>query len=174
LTLVRADGIQSYLYFHIYTGLVALLDRIQLSFSIITISTNRTDPENPNSQQAPTGSHSRDPNIQDPSEDHHDPPPTPLLLINSASSNLTTNPLLLDCAICTEPIPPEKRARILIYNHSDFHYACLEMWIFLPQDQGVQYNPNNNVPPPLSYPPFPPPAEERYRERTPAPSAAPL
>jgi hypothetical protein len=39
LTLVRADGIQSYLYFHIYTGLVALLDRIQLSFSIITIST---------------------------------------------------------------------------------------------------------------------------------------
>jgi len=39
LTLVRADGIQSYLYFHIYTGLVALLDRIQLSFSIITILT---------------------------------------------------------------------------------------------------------------------------------------
>jgi hypothetical protein len=37
LTLVRADGIQPYLYIHIYTGLVALLDRIQSSFSIITI-----------------------------------------------------------------------------------------------------------------------------------------
>jgi len=39
LTLVRADGIQPYWYVHIYTGLVALLDRIQTSFSIITIST---------------------------------------------------------------------------------------------------------------------------------------
>ena len=40
MTLVRADGIQPYWYVHIYTGLVALLDRIQSSFSIITISTN--------------------------------------------------------------------------------------------------------------------------------------
>jgi len=39
LTLVRADGIQPYLYFHIYIGLVALLDRTQLSFSSITIWT---------------------------------------------------------------------------------------------------------------------------------------
>jgi len=39
LTLVPADDIQPYLYFHIYTGLVALLDRSQLSFSSITIST---------------------------------------------------------------------------------------------------------------------------------------
>jgi len=39
LTLVRADGIQPYWYVHIYTGIVALLDRIQSSFSIITIST---------------------------------------------------------------------------------------------------------------------------------------
>jgi hypothetical protein len=47
LTLVRADGIQSYLYFHIYTGLVALLDRIQLSFSIITISTHTAGAQHP-------------------------------------------------------------------------------------------------------------------------------
>jgi len=33
LTLVRADGIQPYWYGHIYTGLVALLDRIQSIFS---------------------------------------------------------------------------------------------------------------------------------------------
>ena len=39
LTLVRADRIQPYWYVHIYTGLVALLDRIQLSFSSITIWT---------------------------------------------------------------------------------------------------------------------------------------
>jgi hypothetical protein len=39
LTLVRADGIQPYWYVHIYTGLVALSDTIQLSFSSITIST---------------------------------------------------------------------------------------------------------------------------------------
>ena len=39
MTLVRADGIQPYWYVHIYTGLVALLDRIQSSFSSITIST---------------------------------------------------------------------------------------------------------------------------------------
>jgi hypothetical protein len=38
-TLVRADGIQLYLYFHIYTGLVALLDRTHSSFSIITLLT---------------------------------------------------------------------------------------------------------------------------------------
>jgi hypothetical protein len=41
LALVRADGIQPYWYVHIYTGLVALLDRLQLSFSIITISPTR-------------------------------------------------------------------------------------------------------------------------------------
>jgi len=39
LTLVRADGIQPYWYVHIYTGLVALLDRSQSSFSSIIIST---------------------------------------------------------------------------------------------------------------------------------------
>ena len=39
MTLVRADGVQPYWYVHIYTGLVALLDRIQSSFSSITIST---------------------------------------------------------------------------------------------------------------------------------------
>jgi len=38
LTLVRADGIQPYWYVHIYTGLVALLDRIQLSISSVNIS----------------------------------------------------------------------------------------------------------------------------------------
>jgi len=40
LTLVRADGIQPYWYVHIYPGPVALLDRIQSSFSITTISTD--------------------------------------------------------------------------------------------------------------------------------------
>jgi len=32
LTLVQADGIQPYWYVHIYTGFVAFLDRVQLSF----------------------------------------------------------------------------------------------------------------------------------------------
>lgn len=40
LALVRADAIQSYMYFHIFTGRVALLDGTQLSFSIITIITD--------------------------------------------------------------------------------------------------------------------------------------
>ena len=42
LTLVWADGIRLYWYFHIYNGLVALLDRIQSSFTSITISTGYT------------------------------------------------------------------------------------------------------------------------------------
>jgi len=37
LTLVQADGIQSYLCFHIYTGLVALLDRIQFQASLSSL-----------------------------------------------------------------------------------------------------------------------------------------
>jgi hypothetical protein len=41
LTPVQADGIQPYLYFHIYTGLGTFLDRIQLSLTSITISTKR-------------------------------------------------------------------------------------------------------------------------------------
>ena len=40
LTLVRADGIQPYWYVHIFTGLMALLDRIQSSFSSSTSSTH--------------------------------------------------------------------------------------------------------------------------------------
>jgi len=39
LTLVRAKGIQPYWYVHVYTYLVALLNRLQLSFLNITIST---------------------------------------------------------------------------------------------------------------------------------------
>jgi hypothetical protein len=39
LTLVWADGIQPYWYFHTYTGLVALLDTVQSSFLNITSST---------------------------------------------------------------------------------------------------------------------------------------
>jgi len=37
LTLIRADGVQPYLYSHIY-GLGALLDSIQVSFSISTLN----------------------------------------------------------------------------------------------------------------------------------------
>jgi hypothetical protein len=41
----QAEGIEPYWYLHIYTGLMALLDRIQSSITIITISTCEDDSE---------------------------------------------------------------------------------------------------------------------------------